>query len=82
MEPTETEGRHDAEESFEAIVRRLQQIVEKLEAGELPLEASLKAFEQGVELSRKGQAILDVAERRVEVLLENGSTEPLAGEER
>ena len=67
----------DAESSlsFEQAVRRLGEIVEHLEAGELPLEQSLELFEQGVRLSRQAQTKLDAAEKRVEQLLgydENG----------
>lgn len=70
---TETPG--DALPSFEDCVRRLGEIVEKLESGELPLEDSLALFEQGVKLSRDAQSRLDAAEKRVEQLLgfdENG----------
>ena len=62
---------------FDAILARLQGIVERLENEELPLEDSLKAFEQGMDLSRRGQRILDEAERRVELLLRDGTTGPL-----
>ena len=62
------------EPSFEEIVARLHEVVEQLESGDLPLEASLKAFEEGVRLSRLGTARLDDAERRVEELLGDGST--------
>ena len=55
--------------SFEDSIRRLSEIVEALEAGDLPLEQSLKLFEEGVKLSRASQATLDGAERRVEELL-------------
>jgi exodeoxyribonuclease VII small subunit len=57
------------ESSFEDALRRLSEIVEKLEDGELPLEDSLKLFEEGVQLARTSQARLDAAERRVEELL-------------
>ena len=57
------------EPTFEDSVRRLAQIVEKLETGELPLEDSLALFEEGVRLARASQAKLDSAERRVEQLL-------------
>ena len=63
-------------ENFDEVMRQLQAVVEQLERGELPLEASLAAFERGVSLSRQGQDILDTAERKVEVLLNNGSTKP------
>ena len=64
---------------FDETLRELQAIVEKLENSELPLEESVRAFERGMELSRRGEAILDAAERRVEILLRDGRTEPLAG---
>jgi exodeoxyribonuclease VII small subunit len=64
-------------ESFDDTLRQLHTIVEQLEGGELSLEDSLQAFERGVTLSRRGQAILDAAERRVELLLRDGRTEPL-----
>jgi exodeoxyribonuclease VII small subunit len=66
-----------SEESFDVILRQLQGIVERLEGEDLALEESLQAFERGIELSRRGQAILDGAERRVEMLLRDGRTEPL-----
>lgn len=62
------------EQSFDQIMVKLQGLVERLERADLPLEDSLRAFEQGVELSRKGQSILDTAEQRVELLLQDGST--------
>jgi len=55
--------------SFEGSVRRLGEIVERLEAGELPLEESIQLFEEGVRLARLSQKQLDFAERRVEELL-------------
>jgi exodeoxyribonuclease VII small subunit len=55
--------------TFEDSVRRLGQIVESLERGDLPLEQSLALFEEGVRLARTSQAELDAAERRVEQLL-------------
>ena len=54
---------------FEAAIRRLTEIVQTLERGDLPLEESLRLFEEGVKLSRVSQARLDAAERRVEQLL-------------
>jgi exodeoxyribonuclease VII small subunit len=72
-----------SERDFEASLRQLEQIVEQLEAGDLPLEQSLALFEQGVQLSRDCQKRLDEAERRVEILLkdESGSYTPSPFEE-
>lgn len=69
-------GRADAQAiSFEDSVKRLTEIVERLESGDLPLEDSLRLFEEGIQLARSSQARLDAAEQRVEELLgvdENG----------
>lgn len=54
---------------FEASIQRLAAIVEELEGGELPLEESLRLFEEGVLLARSSQQVLDAAEQRVELLL-------------
>jgi exodeoxyribonuclease VII small subunit len=55
--------------SFEVAIKRLTEIVQTLERGELPLEESLRLFEEGVKLSRVSQQRLDAAEKRVEQLL-------------
>jgi exodeoxyribonuclease VII small subunit len=54
---------------FEAAMSELEQLVERLEQGELPLEESLKAFERGVALTRVCQTALKDAEQKVEILL-------------
>jgi exodeoxyribonuclease VII small subunit len=56
-------------ERFEDILSRLRALVERLEGGNLPLEDSLRSFEEGMELCRRGAAILDGAEKKVELLL-------------
>ena len=62
--------------SFEQALEQLTSLVEKLESGELPLEESVAAFEQGVKLSRRCEALLDKAEQRLQVL-ENGEDRAL-----
>jgi exodeoxyribonuclease VII small subunit len=47
----------------------LEDIVKKMEAGDMTLEESLKAFEEGIKLARLCSRKLDEAERRVEILL-------------
>ena len=54
--------------SFEQALNQLTELVEKLESGELPLEESVAAFEQGVKFSRRCEALLDQAEQRLQVL--------------
>jgi len=58
-----------AEETFEEAIKKLEAIVEKLEKEDLGLDESLKAFEEGVKLSRFCSNKLDEAERKVEILL-------------
>ena len=60
-------------ERFEDLLGRLRGLVERLESGNLPLEESLKAFEEGMELCKRGAFILDGAEKKVEMLLGTGS---------
>lgn len=62
----------DDDASFEVVVARLSEVVERLEQGELPLEESLAVFERGIHLQRLGARRLDEAERRVEALLNRG----------
>ncbi len=54
---------------FETAMRDLEEIVARLEQGELPLEESLAAFERGVMLTRTCQVALKEAEQKVEILL-------------
>lgn len=58
-----------AKEKFEEALERLEEIVRKMETGDLPLEEALKSYEEGVKLIRLCQSKLDEAERRVELLL-------------
>lgn len=62
-----------AEKKFEASLSRLEEIVSELEQGELPLEQSLKLFEEGVKLARICNARLEEAERKVDILLKDKS---------
>ena len=58
-----------ATEKFETSLKKLEEIVKRLEGGSLSLEESLKAFEEGVKHAAFCSRKLDEAERRVEVLL-------------
>jgi exodeoxyribonuclease VII small subunit len=60
-----------AEKKFEAALARLEEIVQELEKSDLPLEQSLKLFEEGIKLSRICNKRLEDAERRVEILLKD-----------
>ncbi len=55
-------------ERFEDVVGALETLVTQLEAGQLPLDEALQIYERGVALARKGNTLLEGAERRVEEL--------------
>ncbi|SDH68197.1 exodeoxyribonuclease VII small subunit [Pseudomonas panipatensis] len=63
-------ARKKASVDFEQSLAELQTLVERLESGELSLEDSLGAFEQGIRLTRDCQAALSQAEQKVQILLE------------
>lgn len=61
---------------FEKKLKRLEEIVQKMEKGDLSLEDSLKIFEEGVKLSRECNSKLNEAEAQVKILVgqnEDGS---------
>jgi exodeoxyribonuclease VII small subunit len=58
-----------SEAGFDLVLERLRTVVERLEQGNLSLEESLRVFEEGVSLARKGHTLLEAAEKRVEVLV-------------
>ena len=62
----------DKIKDFESAVSELEIVVKTLEAGEISLEKSLQLFERGVQLSRFCHGRLADAERRVEMLSDNG----------
>lgn len=55
--------------TFEKSLKRLEEIVGKLEEGNAPLEESLKLFEEGVKISRLCTAKLEEAKKKVEILV-------------
>ena len=61
------------DEGFDAVLARLRKVVERLESGNLSLEESLAAYEEGVGLAHKGHTLLDGAEKRVELLIAGGA---------
>ena len=56
---------------FEKSIVKLEAIVEKLESGDQTLEASLKLFEEGIQLTRRCQQALEQAENKITVLTQN-----------
>lgn len=63
----------EADLTFEGAFSQLQELVRKLEGGTLPLEDSLKVFEEGVRLTRFCQSSLTTAEQKVEQLMKIGA---------
>src|SRR5579884_2487218 len=56
---------------FEEALSRLEEAVKSLEKGDLPLEESLKVFEEGIRLSKNCLKMLDEAEKKVEILVQD-----------
>lgn len=56
--------------NFEASMKELEEIAEKLSGGEISLDESIKLFEDGMKLSKSCQKILEDAEKKVNILLE------------
>ena len=63
----------DLEKSLAA----LEEIVDELESGDLPLEKAMKKFEEGIKLTRNCQAALKEAEQKVEILLQSAGGDEL-----
>ena len=60
---------------FEKSLQELENLVEKMEQGDLSLDESLKCFERGVQLTRSCQQALQDAEQKVELLLKKNDRE-------
>jgi len=73
------------EPAFEAQLAQLEEIVQKLDAEELPLEEAIAAYEQGVKLSFSLNKTLEEAQRKIEILTQDADgeyqTQPLEEDE-
>jgi exodeoxyribonuclease VII small subunit len=56
---------------FEKALKKLEQIVQELESGDLPLEKAIDKFEEGVQLSKFCSHILDETEKRITILMQD-----------
>ena len=63
--------------NLEKALTDLEEIVEELESGDLPLEKAMKKFEEGIKLTRGCQTALKEAEQKVEILLKSAGGEDL-----
>lgn len=70
-------------QTFEEAMKQLEEIVQELEGGDLPLETAMKRFEEGMRLSRFCSGQLDETERKITVLMadEEGNVAEAAFEE-
>ncbi len=74
-----------AEPRFEKDLDKLESIVESLEEGGLPLDASIKKFEEGIKLAKRCEEALSSAEKKIEILTKNAAgevkSEPFEGDD-
>ena len=68
---TMAKEKKQGEPSFEAGLKRLEEVLDALEHGDLSLEEAMRAFEEGVQLVRACHKKLDEVEKRVELLLKD-----------
>lgn len=60
-----------SKQTFEKAMKKLEQIVQELESGDLSLEKAIKKFEEGVQLSKFCSSKLDETEKRVTLLMQD-----------
>ncbi|MGB2427334.1 MAG: exodeoxyribonuclease VII small subunit [Alteromonas sp.] len=64
-------------ENFEQTLEELEAIVSAMENGDLPLQEALEKFERGVHLTKQGQAMLQTAEQKVQMLTNKNGQQQL-----
>lgn len=65
-------------QDFESTLKELEEIVSRLESGDLPLEEALGEFETAIKLVQQGQEKLQKAEQRIQILLQKDEHAELA----
>ena len=63
-----------SEENFEDLMKKLEEVTNKLEKEQLSLDESVKLFEEGIELSKKCNSKLEEAEKKITVLINDNDT--------
>ena len=61
--------------TFESALKKLEETIDKLEEGSIPLDEALNTFESGVRWSRECNKFLENAEQRIEMILKNDNGE-------
>jgi exodeoxyribonuclease VII small subunit len=64
-----------AKKTFEQSMKQLEQIVQELESGDLPLEKAIKKFEEGIQLSKFCSKKLEETEKKISILLKDTNGE-------
>ena len=64
-----------AKKTFEQAIKQLEQIVQDLESGDIPLEKAIKKFEEGIQLSKYCTSKLDESEKRITILMKDAAGE-------
>jgi len=62
-----------AKKTFEQAMKQLEQIVQDLESGDMPLEKAIKKFEEGIQLSKYCTSKLDESEKRITILMKGAA---------
>jgi exodeoxyribonuclease VII small subunit len=62
-----------AKKTFEQAMKQLEQIVQELESGDMPLETAIKKFEEGIQLSKFCTDKLDESEKRITILVQDAA---------
>jgi exodeoxyribonuclease VII small subunit len=66
-------ARKPKEAGFETTLAELEELVARMESGDLPLDEALRSFERGVQLTRECQAALQAAQQRVQLLTQTAA---------
>ena len=74
-----------AKKTIEQAIKQLEQIVQDLESGDLPLEKAMQRFEQGIGLSKQCSEMLDETEKKISILVQDADgafiEKPFSGDE-
>ncbi len=62
-----------AKRTFEQAMKQLEQIVQDLESGDMPLEKAIKKFEEGIQLSKYCSGKLDESEKKITILMKDAA---------
>jgi exodeoxyribonuclease VII small subunit len=75
---SQSEPSDAAPPAFELSLAQLEELVGQLESGDLPLDAALRSFEQGVRLTRECQMALSAAQQKVQLLMQRDGSSVIA----